>query len=79
MKTVNQILDNAIKTRILEQIEKTEDFHEALKTIEEYLLETVDELKKFEEVDFSRDNIEQVYEILDSLEDSVDDMKEIFK
>ena len=35
MKTVNQILDNAIQTRINEQIEKTEDFHKALKNVED--------------------------------------------
>lgn len=79
MKTVNQILDNAIQTRINEQIEKTEDFHKALKNVEDYLVKTVDEIKKFEDVDFSEENISKVYEILDDLEDSIDEMKETFE
>ena len=79
MKTVNQILDNAIQTRINEQIEKTEDFHKALKNVEDYLVKTVDEIKKFEDVDFSKENVDRIYEILDDLEDSIDEMKETFE
>lgn len=79
MKTVNQILDNAIQTRINEQIEKTEDFHKALKNVEDYLVKTVDEIKKFEDVDFSKENVDKIYELLDDLEDSIDEMKETFE